>query len=79
MANLVLNRPDLYASGVTVGLYLAAQAQPGLQGPPSGSSISTAVATDTGVTLTGADPGKPYVAYALVGGFPATWPDSSNG
>jgi len=69
MADLVMARPDVYPSGTTVGLYLASQAQPGLQGSPSDSAISTAAATDASVTLTGADAGKPYVTYALVGGL----------
>jgi hypothetical protein len=68
MANLVMARPDVYLSGTTVGLYLAGQAQPGLQGSPSGSSISTAAATDSNVTLTGADPGKWYAVHAVIGG-----------
>jgi hypothetical protein len=69
MANLVMARSVVHPSGTTVGLYLAVQAQPGRQGPRCGSAIITAAARDAIVTLTGADAGKPYVAYASAGGL----------
>ena len=71
MASFTLTRPDKYPTGTTVSAYLASNWPPTKQPPsgdPQGSSVTSAVATDSGVTFTGLADNTRYYAHADVSG-----------
>lgn len=68
MANVTVNRTDLFPNGTLIKAYTQNSYHPGQEGGPTSKSVAEATMTAGVAELTGLTAGQTYTVYALVGG-----------